>query len=259
MFKIFTLDRAQDYFRIARQVRRVGLSFGGHMNMVTPAQISDSGASLIDHIGLSLSGGLDTLCVPNSKPEYQHVSVAACQEAATHLRRNNTWWVPTMTVLLEGYTLDSVTRGYHPHPESMALIADYMKGICGTRVRPNSAGLLGIAYRAGVPLLAGTDVVAFGVMGAPETMLHGELAFMVSEGVPPLAALQAATLNPAKFLHATDSLGTVAPGKLADLVILDDDPLADITNTAHVWAVVANGRYFEGQRPCPGRRWGWDR
>jgi imidazolonepropionase-like amidohydrolase len=56
---------------------------------------------------------------------------------------------------------------------------------------------------------------------------------------------QSATLNPAKFLHATDSLGTVAAGKLADLVLLDADPLANIADTATVRAVVANGRHFD--------------
>jgi len=67
----------------------------------------------------------------------------------------------------------------------------------------------------------------------------------VAAGLTPLAALQTATLNPAKYLHATDSLGTVAPGKLADLVLLDADPLADIRHTRTIRAVVANGRYFD--------------
>ena len=67
----------------------------------------------------------------------------------------------------------------------------------------------------------------------------------VAEGLTPLEALQTATLNPAKLLHGTDSLGTVAPGKLADLVLLDADPLADITNTMAIRAVVANGRYYD--------------
>ena len=66
-----------------------------------------------------------------------------------------------------------------------------------------------------------------------------------AEGLTPWEALQTATLNPAEMLHATDSLGTVAAGKLADLVLLDADPLADVTNTMAVRAVVANGRYFD--------------
>ena len=75
--------------------------------------------------------------------------------------------------------------------------------------------------------------------------LHDELRLLVAAGLTPLEALQAATLNPAKMLYTTDSLGTVAPGKLADLVLLDADPLADITNTTTIRAVVANGRYLD--------------
>jgi imidazolonepropionase-like amidohydrolase len=99
-----------------------------------------------------------------------------------------------------------------------------------------------IMQRVGVPFLAGTDVQS-GPLAQGE--LHIELAVFVAEGLTPLNALQSVTLNPAKMLKATDSLGTVAPGKLADLVLLDADPLADITNTATVRAVVANGRYFD--------------
>jgi imidazolonepropionase-like amidohydrolase len=75
--------------------------------------------------------------------------------------------------------------------------------------------------------------------------LHLEIATYAEEGLPTLEALQTATLNPAKALHATDSLGTVAVGKLADLVLLDADPLTDITNTTAIRGVVANGRYFD--------------
>jgi imidazolonepropionase-like amidohydrolase len=103
----------------------------------------------------------------------------------------------------------------------------------------DSSGLLHLAQRVGMPFLAGTDQTPAGFA------LHAELAVMVAEGLTPLHALQAATLNPAKLLHGTDSLGTVAPGKLADVVLLDADPLADITNTTTIRAVVANGRYFD--------------
>nr|MBA3890204.1 amidohydrolase family protein [Gemmatimonadaceae bacterium] len=72
--------------------------------------------------------------------------------------------------------------------------------------------------------------------------LHEELALLVASGLTPLQALQAATLNPARYLSATDSLGTVAPGKLADLVLLDANPLEDIRNTQRIHAVVLNGR-----------------
>lgn len=95
--------------------------------------------------------------------------------------------------------------------------------------------------QVGLPILSGSDLSA--AMHGFTT--HAELALLVDRGLTPLAALQAATLNPAKMSQATDSLGTVAAGKLADLVLLDANPLADITNTTQIRAVVANGRHFD--------------
>jgi len=100
---------------------------------------------------------------------------------------------------------------------------------------------MSVVERLGFPILAGTDAVGY----RAQFQLHAELAIMVAEGLSPLNALRSATLNPAKMLRATDSLGTVAAGKLADLVLLDANPLVDITNTTAIRAVVANGRYFD--------------
>jgi imidazolonepropionase-like amidohydrolase len=94
----------------------------------------------------------------------------------------------------------------------------------------------------GVGILAGTDVgnpwLAVGFS------LQDEVADMHAFGLTPLEALRTATLNPARFLHATDSLGTVAPGKIADLVLLDANPLLDVYNTRKIFAVVARGRVY---------------
>lgn len=79
----------------------------------------------------------------------------------------------------------------------------------------------------------------------PGFMLHTQLQVLVDAGLTPLQALQTATLNPARFFGATDSLGTIAPGKLADLVLLDADPLRDIANTRKIRAVVLGDRYVD--------------
>jgi imidazolonepropionase-like amidohydrolase len=92
---------------------------------------------------------------------------------------------------------------------------------------------------AGAGILAGTDVPPAGFA------LHWELERLVGAGLTPLEALRAATISPARFLHATDSLGTIERGKVADLVLLDADPLDDIGNVARVRAVVAAGRLFD--------------
>ncbi len=95
---------------------------------------------------------------------------------------------------------------------------------------------------AGVPFMAGTDTAA-GVHVFPGFSLHEELEYFVRAGFTPLEALQTATRNPAQFLGRRD-MGTVRKGNVADLVLLDAKPLADIANTRKIRAVVLNGRYL---------------
>jgi len=97
-------------------------------------------------------------------------------------------------------------------------------------------------YRAGVPILAGTD--AMNPECFPGFSIHDELALLVGAGLSPLAALQAATRNAAQFMGQLDRRGTIEVGKIADLVLLDADPLADIHNTRSVRAVVLNGKLY---------------
>jgi imidazolonepropionase-like amidohydrolase len=107
-----------------------------------------------------------------------------------------------------------------------------------------SARQVGAMHRAGVGILAGTDTP--GPFTFPGSSLHEELALFVDRaGLTPLQALRTATLDAARYLEATDSLGTVAEGKLADLVLLDADPLEDICNTQRIHAVVLNGRLLD--------------
>ncbi|HVJ10170.1 MAG TPA: amidohydrolase family protein, partial [Burkholderiales bacterium] len=74
--------------------------------------------------------------------------------------------------------------------------------------------------------------------------LHDDLEWLVKAGLSPLAALQAATRNPAVYLERLQDFGTVEKGKIADLVLLDADPLQDIRNTRRIAAVVSGGKFF---------------
>lgn len=236
---------------LATAARRVGLPFGGHVGgphgKMSAIEASDSGISIIDH--LNTSGGIDTLCVRS------RASVERCQPVAERLRQNNTWLVPTMVIL--------GIKGEHWGGKNSQLIIRRLNELAGQfwagslshgnwlrtpDLMVDSTGIFHILHRVGMPILAGTD--ADGTKSDLRTFpkgfaLHAELAISRIEGLTLLEALQSATLNPAKMLHATDSLGTVAAGKLADLVLLDADPLADITNTTTIRAVVANGHYFD--------------
>jgi imidazolonepropionase-like amidohydrolase len=94
-----------------------------------------------------------------------------------------------------------------------------------------------------VGLLAGTDVAVRWTV--PGFSLHDELAALVEAGLTPLESLRTATLNPARYFEKTSEFGTVSPGMIADLVLIDGDPLAEIRNVRRISGVVANGRYLD--------------
>jgi imidazolonepropionase-like amidohydrolase len=78
----------------------------------------------------------------------------------------------------------------------------------------------------------------------PGVDLHNELALLVEAGFTPLEALQTATLNPAKFLGKTDTFGTIQMGHKADLVMLDENPLEDISHSRKIHAVVLGRKFY---------------
>lgn len=181
---------------------------------------------------------------------------AGCTSLLRVLAEHHTWQVPTLVVnrAYEQAWDDSLTsdprQAYLPTTET----ADWLRLAKAARASPAADRALALDYlrkqfvvvslmaKFGVPILAGTD------SGNPFTFpgfsLHDELGLLVQAGLSPAQALQAATYEPALFLNATGSLGTIAPGKLADLVLLDGNPLQDISNTRRISAVVANGRLF---------------
>ncbi|HET9399614.1 MAG TPA: amidohydrolase family protein [Candidatus Acidoferrales bacterium] len=93
-------------------------------------------------------------------------------------------------------------------------------------------------HSAGVPLLAGSDQVV------PGFSIHRELELLVRAGLTPLEALRTATVVPAKILGATDS-ATIAPGRKADLIVLDANPLDNISNIRRVHLTIRSGRAYD--------------
>ncbi len=102
-----------------------------------------------------------------------------------------------------------------------------------------------LAHRLGVPIVAGTDA-----LGGSTPNLHAELQLLVdSAGLTPIEAIRAATGTAARVLGAADSLGQVAPGMVADLVLLAADPASDIRNTQRIVAVVRGGQVLRRDSP----------
>jgi imidazolonepropionase-like amidohydrolase len=111
---------------------------------------------------------------------------------------------------------------------------------CLKQLHGNDLKLTAALHRAGVPLLAGTDTPNPDCL--PGYGLHDELELLVKAGLSPLEALQTATLNPARFLHVSDRQGTVEVGKIADVVLLNADPLVEINNIRSIHTVFLDGR-----------------
>jgi imidazolonepropionase-like amidohydrolase len=99
--------------------------------------------------------------------------------------------------------------------------------------------------RSGVNILAGTDASGGFIGLIPGRSLYYELVLLVKAGLTPLEVLRAATLNSARFLGKEKEIGTVERGKPADLVLLDANPLDQITNTQKIAAIVEDGRYID--------------
>jgi imidazolonepropionase-like amidohydrolase len=100
--------------------------------------------------------------------------------------------------------------------------------------------IVGEMKEAGVPILAGTD----GPYAEGGDALHTELKLLVDAGLTPLQAIQTASRDAARAMGVSNEVGTIDVGKTADLVLLDANPLQDITNTRKIDAVVLHGHFF---------------
>jgi len=184
------------------------------------------------------------------------------------LLRNNTHFVPTLvtntieTLLLEGVralvedvdgAIDPrnryVPRSVRQHwIETVALDAADDERPPPEVILQMIAGsnhFLNEARQEGVAMLAGTDVPTRGTFFG--FSLHDELELLVTTyRMTPMEALRSATALPATFMGLDAELGTIEPGKVADLLLLEADPLADVTNTRRIDTVIANGRVFDG-------------
>jgi imidazolonepropionase-like amidohydrolase len=158
------------------------------------------------------------------------------EEVMTAMKARGTWFVPTISAgrfVAEKAKID----GYFPaivRPKAAAI---------GPQIQDTFAR----AWRAGVKIAFGTDQ---GV--APHGENGREFVYMVEAGMPPMAAIKSATSEAARLAGLEEELGTVEPGKIADLVAVPGDPLADIAQMTRVGFVMKNGVVLaQGSTPAP--------
>lgn len=255
---------------------------------VTAQEASDAGQKSIEHMTGILEGcspvgreitsgylaarkgvdgqtGMNAAVLLAMRGLFERMLATYDQERATALfarfARNGTWQCPTLIVNRSMAMLgDKAFRNdprltYVPaavrsnwQPENNPVLASRTADDYALRARRNQKEAAAIAEmrRAGVRFLAGTDT------GNPFCFagfsLHDELALLVDAGLTPMEALQSATSNAALFVGKEESLGTIEKGKIADLVLLDANPLDEIANTRRIAAVVVGGELFDRPR-----------
>lgn len=248
------------YLAIADESMRQGVPFAGHVPaFVSAAEASRAGQRSIEHFG---SAGVQAVLIACSSDEsalsqvVQEALLAAlsggpspdatlfgadfitrlvntydARKAATlfsSFAKNGTWQVPTLVALHQVW--DGKRGALSPRNIQSE-----------DRLWTKYAEMLGAMRKAGVKIMAGTDV-PLGSGGSP---LHEELVLLVKAGISPMEALQSATRNPAEFLGTLRTEGTLEVGKIADLVLLEANPLDDIANTRRISQVIRSGMLVE--------------
>lgn len=254
------------YFAIARRARERGIPFAGHVpQAVGSADASDSGQRSIEHML-----AIPLFCTPaesiSLRPRFTVQSaLGRCTSrdlAPLYARfvRNGTWITPTFTASYEVASWpnrtvpgDSLARylpeslrhfveQIFPMPDSIPAGADSV----GRAIFSKRLAQVAEMHRAGVHILTGTDAPLRN--SPPGFGLHEELTLLVRGGMSSFEAIRAATVEPARYFGMLDSVGTIAPGQVADLVLLTGNPLRDIRQTRRIDAVVADGRYFDAKQ-----------
>jgi imidazolonepropionase-like amidohydrolase len=252
-------------FAIADEAKKQGIPFVGHVpDAVRASEASNSGQKSFEHlIGIfEGSSPLEDEFIKGTKTEKQFLSTYDPKRAESLfalLSKNQTWQCPTLVWERGGNLIDQADFA---HDTRAKYVPAYWKDVTWKRFTEQiehdfntddlttrerfvekELEVVDAMHHAGIRFLAGTDTPP-GVYIFPGFSLHEELQRFVAAGFTPMEALQTATLNPAKFLGMEDRLGTVEKGKLADLVLLDANPLEDIRNTQKIEGVVVNGRYL---------------
>jgi hypothetical protein len=262
--KVHNRLSAASYFAVLREARNKGLVVAGHINApITPLQAADSGQRSLEHLyGFNNNCSHDDSVLVAGTTGLVRFLMGVCtnepqEPMYRELAKRTVWETPTLVAMTElaalkagtplpsdslvVYASDSLRNLWKVMAEMPANPTD--AHIAGAkRLFEKRVAMTGTLNRAGVRLLAGTDAPLR--TSIPGYGLHDELALLVRAGLTPTEALRTATTEPARYF-ATDSLGRVAPGAVADFVVLDADPRINIANTRRIRAVVANGRLYD--------------
>jgi imidazolonepropionase-like amidohydrolase len=261
--KVYHFLSRDSYFAIADEAKKQGIPFAGHIpNGVSAGEASEAGQRSLEHTTVLLQSTIALQKKENRTSKEltaQAFDVLLGPQGAEWFKtmaKNGTWHTPTL-VLARSFLLRSELAG--AADERRKYVAAVTKehweknnpvpqNVSATDMAERKQALqrmfevVRAMRKAGVQVLAGTDPPTRDIF--PGFSLHDELGLLVEAGLSPLEALQSATLNAARCLGMSDRFGTVEKGKVSDLVLLDADPLVDISNTKTIAAVVAGENFF---------------
>ena len=276
--KIYNFIPREAYFAFADEANRLGLPFAGHVpEGVRASEASEAGQRSIEHAGFTNVGeecsaredeirrriraefeSEEPQLLPIWLDAIESYDAVKCAEVFNTFIKNGTWVTPTLLAGGYGRLPGEIEFSWREDPRLRYLPREEREWWNDAEEARNDIEgnteqqplvvhfereVTLAMHRAGVPLLAGSDPPGSGVFAG--FGLHDELEVLVAIGLTEAEALRTATLEPARYLDAVDTQGTVEVGKVADLVLLSANPLEDIANTQKIEAVVARGRFFD--------------
>jgi hypothetical protein len=260
--KVYSNLNPEAFDAIAETARENGVPFAGHVpNKISMFHAVRQGMASIEHMFglLPASSPLGDSLMKDQRNK-EHIYVDSFDEErfdslCALLVMENSWLCPTIAVNKVFTGLDDHTefkksdRLNYMDPFTKRIWSSYLSDSAEVAEEAKAFNfllpLVGKAHAKGVGILAGTDFP--NPYTYPGFSMHDELQLLVEAGLSELAALQAATISPAKFIKNTDDFGTVAEGKVASLILLAKNPLEDISNTQTIQTVLQRGQLFDRQ------------
>lgn len=276
--KIYSGILSERYFALAAEAKKQGVVFAGHYpNAINPIEAAKAGQRSFEHAHLFIKHANPladqnrayyramyadepyTNTRPSTIDMLAGFDYQKFYELAEVMVANETYFCPThITRKYEALTHDqdflndehlryvpqlvsfiwqddvSGMQDYAKEPEKQQFLTDfYLKGL----------ELTGLAHQRGVKVLAGTD--SYDPYSFPGISLHRELEELVKAGLSPAEALASATITPAEYFNLLADFGTVEASKVADLLILNQNPLIDIKHTTSVDCLFYNGNLYK--------------
>jgi hypothetical protein len=273
--KVYSLLSRENYFAIADEANKQKIPFAGHVpNVVTVLEAAKAGQKSQEHLYGFLEAASDSadylMAIAQGKMTdttfkgakrkafiLQTYNPKKLQALLQQLKAYDSWICPTLTVNRGIAYMNDSTLLNHPNMQYLGVFyRNFWDPAKDFRFKTWTSETFDL-YRkefeiklqvvkamhdAGIRLLAGTDYP--NPHCYPGFGIHEELEWMVKAGLTPAQALRTATINPAIYFNMEKQMGTIAEGKTANLVLLDANPLENISNTQKINTVVVNGKFL---------------